>query len=195
MLYSAAVDDVPLAALKAGVAHAMRTRAFFPKPAELRADVDAALEQQRDRARRDAQDADRRLRLAPVVRPVGRMSKLSVLAQFGGFTALELCECPECVLAHPQGPPRFVPDGLHPVPVCGRCEDTGWMRTHERTDVAQPAYARCLCGSSNPNLIDGTKPHTIEIGRWIHGDELVHWEQSKLAFEQALRRVGQAVPA
>src|SRR5689334_6667563 len=101
-LYVSALDDVRPAHLKAGFARAIKTRNWFPKPAELRADVDAALEQQRERELQRAMDAERQLRRAPVVRPVGRMSKLSVLAQFGGFTALEPCECPDCVLAHPQ---------------------------------------------------------------------------------------------
>jgi hypothetical protein len=45
--YLAALADVPLASLKLGLQHATRTLTWFPKPAELRRAVDAALASQR----------------------------------------------------------------------------------------------------------------------------------------------------
>jgi hypothetical protein len=45
--YLAALADVPLAALKQGLQHATRALTWFPKPAELRRAVDAALGAQR----------------------------------------------------------------------------------------------------------------------------------------------------
>lgn len=51
--YLAALEDVPTPALQAGLRHAARTSQWFPKPAELRRAVDAALASQRvlDKAR------------------------------------------------------------------------------------------------------------------------------------------------
>ena len=51
--YLAALEDVPTPALQAGLRHAARTCQWFPKPAEVRRAVDAALASQRvlDKAR------------------------------------------------------------------------------------------------------------------------------------------------
>lgn len=45
--YLAALEDVPTPALQAGLRHAARTCQWFPKPAEVRRAVDAALASQR----------------------------------------------------------------------------------------------------------------------------------------------------
>ena len=45
--YVTALQDIPLAALQAGAARAIATRDFFPRVAELRRDVDAALAKSR----------------------------------------------------------------------------------------------------------------------------------------------------
>jgi hypothetical protein len=59
--YLAALADVPTDALRAGLQRAMKTARFFPRPAELRSAVDAALAAQRNLAGRVVGDMDPRV--------------------------------------------------------------------------------------------------------------------------------------
>jgi hypothetical protein len=59
--YLAALSDVPTEALRMGLQRAMKTARFFPKPAELRAAVDAELTAQRNIAGRVVEDMDPRV--------------------------------------------------------------------------------------------------------------------------------------
>lgn len=179
-LYELALEDVPVSALKAGFARAIKTRTWFPKPAELRADVDTMLEAAREAEQRRAQDATKRQAREPIA-VFGRMPKARVLHHFRGFVAEEPCPCVACWEAKPAGPPRFVPDGVHPEPVCARCQDCGWA------PMSSGGVERCLCVGSNPQLVESTRAHTIEMGRWLHGAELVEHEQAERAFQDALR--------
>jgi hypothetical protein len=188
-LYVFALEDVPTAQLKAGCARAMRTRTWFPKPAELRADVDAMVEVEREAAQRQALEAERTLTRGPFT-VFGRMSKAAVQQRFGRFMADTPCECVACLTAHVEGPPRFVPDGVHPDYVCPRCQDTGVLEVPGSGPGVHMGVRRCACHGTNPQLREATRCHTIEMGRWLHGDELRAHEQAQAAFHAALRRVG-----
>lgn len=59
--YLAALADVPTEALRAGLQRALKGARFFPKPAEIRAAVDAALTAERNLAGRVVGDMDPRV--------------------------------------------------------------------------------------------------------------------------------------
>jgi hypothetical protein len=180
-LYVDALRDLSSAHLRSACRRVVTTARFMPKVADLREAVDQIVQAERETARREAQTAARGHDRDPV-RPFGRMSRYVVQKTFGAFVAHESCHCPSCWEAKPEGPPRFVPDGTNPDRICELCEDSGW------TPGTSGGVVRCLCTGSNPNLRPDV--HRVDMGRWIHGAELVEHERAQAAFFAALRRVG-----
>lgn len=194
--YVETLIDLPLAYVPAGLKRAITgwTWPDMPKPAHIREAVQAVAEEAHAKAERDAKSAAARSAAQTDRQPFGRMSKAMVLQHWGSFEASP-CDCVACWDAQVPGPPRFVPDGVSPVPVCVRCDDAGWTVTGERTDTTAPTCVRCGCLASNPNLVDGTRAHTIDMGRWLHGAELAEWYAAKAQFDAAMRRVTQRLRA
>jgi hypothetical protein len=183
--YVQALTDLPLDALQVGIKRAIATWRFpdMPKPADIRTAVEAELVASREAAQRQQLAAARAAQRGPFT-VFGRMSKASVLAHFKGFVADARCSCVACWDAQVAGPPRFVPDGVYPNAICERCTDSGWF------EGDSGAVRRCACASTNPNLVEATRTHTIDMGKWLHGAELLELEQAEAAFHAALRRVG-----
>jgi len=183
-VYVDGLRELPMPILRGACRRLVLSATFMPKVAEIRAAAELVRAELQAQATRQAKAA---LRAAETGRePFGRMSKQSVLQHWGGFEAGP-CSCVPCWDAQVPGPPRFVPDGVSPVPVCVRCEDAGWVVTQERSDTTAPTCARCGCLASNPNLVEGTRAHTIEMGRWLHGAELAEWYAAKQQFDDVLR--------
>lgn len=180
-LYVDALRNIPADALRAGCRRLVNTARWMPKVAEIREAVEAEAAEERDRSRKAAKAAAHQPADNPM-RPFGRMSRYVVERTFGAYVAYESCHCPACWEAKPEGPPRFVPDGTNPDRICELCEDTGW------TPGTTGGVVRCLCAGSNPNLRPDV--HLVDMGRWIHGAELVEHERAQTAFFAALRRVG-----
>jgi hypothetical protein len=181
--YVQAIADVPPDLVAKGIRRVIQDWRFpdMPKPADIRSAVEAVVEADRAASLKQAKDAERRPAENPM-RPFGRMSRYVVERTFGGFAAHESCHCPSCWEAKPEGPPRFVPDGTSPDRICETCDDSGWC------DGLAGGVLRCLCAEHNPNLRPDV--HRVDMGRWIHGAELVEHEQAQRAFFDALRRVG-----
>jgi hypothetical protein len=181
-VYLDALSDLPLDALRAGCRRLVLTARFMPKVAEIREAVEAEQVAAHEGQQRAALAAARHA--AEPFTVFGRMPKARVYDRFHGFTADVPCDCLACWDAQPAGPPRFIPDGQFPLPICARCDDTGVIE-HEHGTVSH-----CVCVGQNPNLVDSTRAHTVEMGRWIHGAELVRHEQAQAAFFAALKRCG-----
>jgi hypothetical protein len=185
-VYVDGLRDLPTELLRGACRRLVLQATFMPKVAEIRAAAEAVQTEAQATAKRLAQAS---ARVLPAhLKPFGRMSKNAVLQHWHGFEAGP-CDCVACWDAQPPGPPRFVPEGVAPAPVCPRCEDTGWSHTSERTDAQAPGVTRCGCARDNPNLVEGTRAHTIEMGRWLHGPELVEWYAAKQGFEDRMRAV------
>ncbi len=180
-LYVDSLRDIEPERFKAACRRLVQSSRFMPKVAELRDAAEAEAQAEREQARKDA-DAAARTASGDPMRPFGRMSRYVVDRTFKSYVAFERCDCVECWDAKPDGPPRFVPDGTNPEQVCAMCDDTGWNAG------TSGGVLRCLCASHNPNLRPDA--HLVDMGRWIHGNELVEHERAQAAFFAALKRVG-----
>lgn len=188
--YAVALEDIPCDVLAQSIRRTIQVWRFpdMPKPADLRAVAEELIAVARDTAEKRARETERRQAREPF-EVFGRMSKTAVKLRFGSFVADAKCDCMACWDADVMGPPRFVPDGTDPPPVCDRCQDTGQIEVRESDSTALLSVSRCIYASSNPQLNPATRYHPTEMGRWIHGHELREHELAQLAFEQALRGV------
>lgn len=188
--YVSALEDVPCDLLAQAVGRAIQSWRFpdMPKPGDLRASADELQREAHEAAQQRTKAAERQAAAAPF-RVFGRMPKTAVAHRFGGFIADVPCDCVACYDAQVQGPPRFVPDGTDPPPICERCQDTGTIEVRESNDVALLGVARCVCVGHNPQLVPTTRYQPIEMGRWLHGAELREHELAQERFQNALRAV------
>ncbi len=178
--YVEATRDLPLGALRLGLKLCARNARFFPKPAEIR---DACEEIQNAERERRLLELHALKRQVPAnLEPFGRMPKYVVERVVGSFVWPEKCGCMACWDAQPDGPARFIPDGTEPTE-CRHCLGTGFLVVAERSNTKQPGVTRCGCLMTPRDEHD---PPPTDMGRWLHGADLVEHEQAQAAFMGAL---------